>query len=291
MPSKPSSPLLPTLSLLLGATLWGVIWYPLRLLEQQGLPGLWTSLTMYLAVIGISLPWLWLRRAELYRRPCLLLGLALTAGWCNIAFVLAVIEGTVVRVLLLFYLSPIWAALLGWGLLGERLSQSSWIGFVLAMSGALIMLWEPSMGLPLPQGRADWLAISSGFSFALSNVLVRKAQDISVPIKTIAVWWGGALLAGIWLVASGADLPMVRPETLVGAVALGWFGIVIMTLAVQYGVTHMPVHRSAVILLFELVAGALSAQWLAGESLQAREWAGGLLIILAAYLSARQTQG
>lgn len=286
MPSKPSPPLLPILSLLLGATLWGVIWYPLRLLEDSGLSGLWTSLTMYLAVIAIGLPWLWLKRAELYRRPMLLLGLALTAGWCNIAFVLAVIDGTVVRVLLLFYLSPIWAALLGWGLLGERLSKRSWIGFVLAMSGALIMLWEPGMGVPMPQGSADWLALSSGLSFALSNVLVRKAQDISVPIKTISVWWGGALLAGIWLAASGSDLPDVGLETFAGAVALGWFGIVIMTLAVQYGVTHMPLHRSAVILLFELVAGALSAQWLAGESLQAREWMGGALIILAAYISA-----
>ena len=34
---------LPIFSLLLTATLWGLVWYPLRLLEEQGLSGLWAS--------------------------------------------------------------------------------------------------------------------------------------------------------------------------------------------------------------------------------------------------------
>mgnify|MGYP000358529859 CR=1 FL=1 len=42
------------------------------------------------------------------------------------------------------------------------------------------------------------------------------------------------------------------------AVLLGVCGFLVMTMSVFYGVTRMPVHRSAVILLFELVAGALS---------------------------------
>jgi drug/metabolite transporter (DMT)-like permease len=38
----------------------------------------------------------------------LLLALALAAGWTNLAYVLAVIHGEVMRVLLLFYLAPLW---------------------------------------------------------------------------------------------------------------------------------------------------------------------------------------
>ena len=60
-----------------------------------------------------------------------------------------------------------------------------------------------------------------------------------------------------------------------------------MPLAVIYGVTRMPVHRSAVILLFELVAGAVSALLLTDEVILVREWVGGGLIILAAWLAAR----
>ncbi len=47
---------------------------------------------------------------------------------------------------------------------------------------------------------------------------------------------------------AGARQPAAT-ETYVGAVLLGIFGILLMTTLVQYGVTHMPVHRSAVISL------------------------------------------
>ncbi len=113
MPSKLSHRLLPVLSLLLSATLWGVIWYPLRLLEQGGLAGLWATLIIYttasLLGLVLALPYL----GQLGRRPWLMLLLAAAAGWCNVSFILAMLEGTVMRVLLLFYLSPVWATLLG----------------------------------------------------------------------------------------------------------------------------------------------------------------------------------
>ena len=59
-----------------------------------------------------------------------------------------------------------------------------------------------------------------------------------------------------------------------------------MTLTVLYGVTHMPVHRSAVILLFELVVGAVSALLLTDEIVLYREWLGGFMIVTAAYMAA-----
>ncbi|MEO5572964.1 MAG: DMT family transporter [Gammaproteobacteria bacterium] len=291
MPSNHSSPL-PVLSLLLAATLWGISWYPVRWLEQNGLPGLWSSLLMYASVVIISLPLLWRRRAEAARRPWLLAALALSAGWCNVAFILAIIDGNVVRVLLLFYLSPLWAIVLGRILLGERIPARAWLTIALAMSGALIMLWQPADADGLSAktfalGTTDWLAISSGFMFALSNVLVRKVQDISIPVKTIVVWWGGVFLAGLCLALTAAPLPEFQPQIFAAAALLGGLGIMVMTLTVQYGVTHLPVHQSAVILLFELVAGAVSAQLLSDETLRVQEWTGGLIIIIAAYFSAR----
>ncbi|MEO5702820.1 MAG: DMT family transporter [Gammaproteobacteria bacterium] len=288
--STVSSSALPVVSLLLGATLWGIFWYPMRLLEQNGIPGLWSSLIMYMAAVVISLPWLWRQRSALIKRPGLLLALGLSAGWCNVAFILAIIDGNVMRVLLLFYLAPLWAALLGRFMLGERLSPRAWATMGLAMCGALIMLWQlPSRSLnseTFALESSDWLAISSGFMFALSNVLVRKAWNITIAVKTIVVWWGGLLLAGLWIVLSASPLPELRPPIVAAAIALGGFGIMIMTVAVQYGVTHMPVHRSAVILLFELVAGAVSSQLLSDEVIQVNEWLGGVLIITAAYFSA-----
>lgn len=290
MPSNRQSSALPVLSLLLGATLWGLLWYPLRLLEDNGLPGLWSSLAMFTAAAAVTLPLIWTRRAELARQPALLLLLAVATGWCNVAFVLAIIEGEVVRVLLLFYLSPVWATLLAYLFLGERLGGFAWATLALAIAGALVMLWEPSLGSPLPQDRADWLAIGSGFAFAVSNTVVRKLQHTSLPVKAIMAWWGGVALAGLWIMTSSIPPPEAHAGTITAAALLGVFGIVVMTLVVQYGVTHMPVHRSAVILLFELVVGAFSAYLLASEAVQVKEWVGGLLIVAAAYLSAKASR-
>lgn len=289
MPSKwtpPTARLLPVASLLLAATMWGLLWYPLRLLEHGGLPGIWITLVSYAAASAVGVLYLVRRHARPWHRPGLLIAILLAAGWCNVSFIIAVLEGTVVRVVLLFYLSPVWTVLLGRLFLGERLDPMSWLVVGVAMVGAMLMLWVPAMGLPWPQDGADWLAISAGLAFSGTNVLVRAGQDVSVPVKTTAAWLGGLIVASAWVVLDHQALPVAPGSLWLGAVALGIGGIVVMTLSVQYGVTHMPVHRSAVILLFELVVVAVSTQLLTNETMNVREWAGGLLIVGAGLLTA-----
>ncbi len=289
--NRSNQQILPILSLLLTATLWGLVWYPLRLLEEQGLSGLWLSLASYGAALAVGLVWLW-RSREDWRLHPVVLGLMLVAtGWCNVAFVLAILDGTVVRVLLLFYLSPLWALVLGWLMLGEHPGTSGLLVFVVAISGALIMLWDPAMGMPWPRDEADWLAVSSGFAFSFANVMVRKTQHVSMYTKASISWLGVTLVAALWILAVQQPLPDVQLSAWVGAVLLGWLGFLIMTVTVIYGVSHMPVHRSAVILLFELVVGAVSSLLLTSEQVQNQEWLGGALILAGAYLAAHAQVG
>ena len=248
--SKQEYHLLPIASLLFSATLWGVVWYPLRLLEEQGLLGGWSALICYASALCVFL-WVFVRDWHQLRQnfPSLAL-MSLAAGWCNLAFIMAVLDGNVVRVLLLFYLSPFWAVCLGWLILGEKLDGKSILVFVVAVVGALIMLWNVEVGMPWPRDQADWLAVSSGFAFALSNVFVRKMQSVSVYLKSASSWSGVVLVAAIWLVVAGTGIPNVGTEIYVYAVLLGLCGFLVMTLTVFYGITRMPIHRSAVILLF-----------------------------------------
>jgi drug/metabolite transporter (DMT)-like permease len=221
-------------------------------------------------------------------QPGLLSGLMLASGWCNTAFILAVLDGQVVRVMLLFYLSPVWAVLLARIMLGERLPPRAMVTLSLAMSGALIILWQPSLGVPWPRGHADWLAISSGLAFAFSNVLIRKAQDLSVAFKALVSWAGVVLLSGVLVMAGMGGAPVWNITAVAVAVGLGIGGIALMSACLVYGVSNMPVHRSTVILLFEVLVGAVSAQWWAGEVLGWREWFGGVLILAAAWFAGRQ---
>ncbi len=280
--------LLPVFSLLLSATLWGLFWYPLRLLEQAGLSGLWSTLLIYVGTLPLLLYLLRGRYHEFRQAPWLLAGLALASGWCNVAFVLAVLDGNIVRVLLLFYLSPFWATLIGWWFLGERIHRSTLLVLVVALSGAVIMLWHPQMGMPFHSEAADWLALSSGFSFALTNALVRKAQTTSLQIRTATSWLGVMLVALVLLLFSANPIGEPSLAALLAAPAIGLLGITIMTFSVIYGVSHMPLHRSAVILLFEIIVGAVSSQLLTSEVISLQEWIGGALVMLAAFLSAKK---
>ncbi|MBI3570039.1 MAG: DMT family transporter [Gammaproteobacteria bacterium] len=287
MSSNDARRLYPALAMMTGASMWGVIWYPMRLLEAGGLVGLWLTLTMYGAALVVSLPYTFKALPEFTRQPGWLALLMLSAAWTNIAFVEAVLEGNILRVLLLFYLSPLWATLMGWAFLHERITRIAFASLVIAMAGALLMLWNPVLGAPWPQGKADWMALTSGFAFAVSIVITRKLHDVSIEAKVLSVWAGVTILA-LGMIAFFA-LPVPQPSLTIfaGAVALGLLGILVMTLLVQYGVTHMPVHRSAVLALIELVAGAVSQQLLTDEVVTIREWVGGGLIVLGAYLSAR----
>lgn len=287
MHSSKTRPLWAAASVCLGAVLWGVVWYPMRLLEHAGLQGIWLTLILFAAALVASLPWSYRAIVQLSRTPGWLVILTVSAGWTNIAFVEAILHGNVLRVLLLFYLSPLWATLMGWAFLHERVSGVAAASLAIALAGALVMLWNPGVGAPWPQGHADWFALSSGFAFALSNVATRGVQHASVAAKVFCVGFGVTAMAGTIIALFGIPVPQVSAAVAGGAVALGIFGILVMTLLVQYGVTHIPVYRSAVITLVELVAGAVSQAALTNEIVTSREWFGGALIVAGAYLAAR----
>ncbi len=283
---SPTHILWPVLALLYSASFWGLVWYPLRLLEQAGMSGPWLTLVSYLAAVLVFLPFAPLRGGRIGNQLAALAALALASGWANMAFILAMLDGTVVRVLLLFYLSPLWATLLARWLLGEPFTRITLLTLPVGLGGALLMLWDPAVGSPWPAAGADWLALSSGLAFALTNVLTRHLHGVGIGIKTLFAWLGVILVALAVLGWRGDPLPEVTTMAWGGAVALGVGGFLFSTLLVVYGVTHLPAQRSAVILLFEVVVGALSAWWLAGEALQWHEWAGGALILGAGVVAA-----
>src|SRR3546814_17783743 len=70
------------------------------------------------------------------------------------------------------------------------------------------------LGMPWPRDQADWLAVSSGFAFAVANVLVRHQPDVPVSSKVIAGWLGDVLVAAVWILVVTEPLPAVAaPRT------------------------------------------------------------------------------
>lgn len=269
-------------AVLFSSAMWGLIWYPMRILDQAGMSAVWASLVMYLAAGSVALPFM-IKKRFFSNITADLIWISLAAGVTNVAFLTALIEGEVMRVMLLFYLSPIWSVLLGRWWLGERLSPMAIVMFCLAIVGSLIMLWDPSIGWPWPSGLGDWLAIIGSVAFSINNVLARKLGDVSMIMKVGSIWWGVVLVSAVILLIQNAAMPVVTPSVWLGAIGIGLFGMIAMNIAVLYGLARMPVYRAAVIMLFELVVAALSAWWLTEEVMSVQEWIGGVLILGAGY--------
>ena len=274
--------------------MWGLIWYPYRVLQDTGVTGpLATLITYTLAILcsAFMLPRVW-RELRLYykvRAGWWGAALVLSAGWSNLGYVLAMLHGEVMRVLLLFYLAPLWTIMFSYWLLGERLNRYGYMVIALSFSGAAIMLWSPQRGLPLPQNISEWIGLSAGMSFALSNVVSRRAAHLSVETKSCSVLLGTALLTAPLLPWQSGMPSQLTAMDMQSWLILGLLGIVLCAtgFAVQYGVTHMLSNRAMLLFLFELVVAALSSYFLANEVMQLRDWIGALLIISASMQSGR----
>ncbi len=277
----------PVLALLTGATVWGLIWYPYRVLAAAGVTGVVAVTLTYAAALALGAAVLRVPPSQ-RRVSALLVLIALSAGWCNIGFTLAVIYGDVMRVVLLFYLAPVWTVLCARVLLGERLTAAGYGLMLLAMAGAVIMLWDPRLGWPLPRSAAEWGGLSAGVMFAVSNVLARKSTGYAVETKTLAVLAGCSVVGALCLLFDPPPSPIAAPALGQGSL-LFLLAVVLLSVnvAVQYGLTQIAANRAIAIYLFELVVTALSAWLLAGETLTPGEWCGGALIVIAGVWSER----
>ncbi|MDO9280968.1 MAG: DMT family transporter [Methylotenera sp.] len=275
--------------LLFGAFCWGIVWYPYRIMAEAGVSGVVSTFYTYGIVILIAVLIFAKHWREIFKLPTSIIWLSLVAGWTNLSYILAIIDGEVVRVMLLFYLSPIWTLVLAHFWLKEKTPVTGYIAIVTSLLGALIMFHDPQLSsLPMPRNAAEWLALSSGVGFSLSNVITRKSSHLSLLAKSFAVWVGVLVVAVIFV------LLFQTPFSAPGAFSsTNWLVMVLIalllmaaTLFVQYGVTQIEATRASVLFLFELVVAAVAAYYLANETMSLNEWVGGGLIVVAAIFAA-----
>ena len=282
----------PAGALVFNALVWGTSWWPMRQFAARGLHPLWATAIIYLVVVAVLLVATPRALAQVLRTPALWV-LMLAAGATNATFNWAMVVGDVVRVVLLFYLMPLWTVLLARVLLHEPVTRHAAMRVTLALLGASVVLWPAGSGLdalPLPRSLPDWLGLVGGVAFALNNVMLRREARRSEAGLSMAMFLGGAVVCAplaAAMAASGAVPWPLPPQA-------GWaVGVLVMAalylagnLSLQYGAARLPANVTSVVMLTEVVFAAGSALVLGGGELTAQLLLGGGLILGAALMSA-----
>jgi drug/metabolite transporter (DMT)-like permease len=280
--------LLAALGLLVNALVWGVSWWPFRQLEALGVHPLWATALVYLVallVLSLLRPTAWRSFAQL---PALWV-LLVAAGLTNVGFNWAVTVGDVVRVVLLFYLMPAWVVVLAWPILGERPTPGSLVRLALALTGVVVVLKTDASPWPWPQSLPDYLALMGGFSFALTNVMLRKLGSAPPAAGMLAMFAGGALMASLAAMLGlhldlVSELPAISTHWVTGVGALSLMFLV-ANFGLQYGAARLSANTGALIMLTEVVFASGSAVLLGAGELTPPILLGGGLILLASVAS------
>ena len=285
-PSDRSRALLPCVAVAACAAIWGVFWIPLRMLEDGGVSGPWTILFIYTAATAVLFPFAFKYRGVIRAGGWNWAVTGLLGGGGFYLYANAFLNTEIVRVLLLFYLMPIWATILGRLFLGESITVVRLLAIALGLGGLFVMLGI-DQGWPLPRNAGDWMALVAGMMWAYTCVRYRQATAVGAIEQTFG-FTIGCVVCGLVFLLIPSDGPGIVAafDTLENDVwlVLGiTAAIAIATnLLIIWGARQLSPGLVGLFNMMELIAGAATAAWLAGEPFGWREIVGGTLIVAAA---------
>jgi drug/metabolite transporter (DMT)-like permease len=275
------------LSVCLAGVAWGLWWLPVRWLAGKGLEGDLVSVAVYFLGALVVLPLVVFGAPRHRANPKMAIIVGVLFGTAMAMTNTALLYGQVVRVLLLFYLSPIWATLLDTFVLKSRLSPWRVLSVVLGLSGAAIVLGN-TPGIPLPRSLGDWMGLGSGIMFAFGSLAIcmahtsaeREARSPALQslISFIIAGCAGALFFTLIPTGATPDLARILPA-LPAALVISAFWLLPQMWLFAWGAARIDPGRVAILMLLEPMTAALSAGLMLDEPLGLRELIGAALIV------------
>jgi drug/metabolite transporter (DMT)-like permease len=284
-----SIPSLPIAVLLCSSLLWGLMWLPNKYVHAAGVGGLQLIAIAYAGISLLLLPWLLRQRAQWLGSVRSMLLIMVIGGAAAVTFNAALIYGEVVRAMVLFYLLPVWGVLGGKVFLAEHIDWQRGLSMVLALLGAFLMLGA-SLDMFRHFSAADAVALSSGFFYAMSNILFRGTAALPLASKIAAMTTGGVLIALLVLLLGSTSVQPLTAGGVAMSLGVGLTFLLLATLGAQWAITRMDAGRSSVIMVMELVTAVVSAALLGESDLSANEIAGVILVLVATLLESWRPQ-
>ncbi len=191
-------------------------------------------------------------------------------------FVLANKLTAAANAILLQYSAPIYAALLGWMLLGEKPRLDQWLALPVVLGGLVLFLGD---GLASGSLAGDAVALLSGVTFGANSVLMRREKDSSPA--------GAFFVAHLITAAVGLPLglakgtPELAPGPVAALLALGIGQIGIASFLFSYGIRRVSAVQAMLASSAEPILNPVWVFMVTGELPGTRALLGGVLIVAA----------
>jgi drug/metabolite transporter (DMT)-like permease len=184
--------------------------------------------------------------------------------------------------------TPIVVGLLTWLVFGRRPAPAFWLGLLLAVAGALVILWA-DLSRHANFGSGDVMALAAAACFAvylMATERVRQNTGTLTFLRLAIVSSAFFLLA--FNVALGTSLVIPSGRSLAALLGMGLITQLGGYLALTYALGHLPATVTSVSLLSQGPLTALLAAWLLGEPLTGSLILGGTLVLLGVGLANRE---
>ncbi len=271
--------------LVLLTLVWGVNW-PVMKLGVSDFPALtFRALSLWLGVpvlaLGLVVMKVPFRIPRMYWRELFWLALTNMFIWHGL-IILAVKSLSSGRAAILGYSMPIFSAVLGALVFGNRLLPRAWVGVAAASVGVMLLLWHELANLSgNPEGVA--LALVAAATWALGTHLLRRTS-MPVPTLTISFWMTAltTLVMTILCILFEQSQWKMPPPSTIGPILFN--GVLIFGFAHAtwfYLARALPPVASTLSVMFIPILGVFSGAWWLGEVLHWQDWAAIFLMVVA----------
>lgn len=267
--------------------LWGFYWLPVRALSEAGLAGAWGTALIAGAAAALLAPVVMARWRHLARADRVAL---ISIGLGGAAFALysvGFVYGRVAIIILLWFLTPVWSTLIGHYLMRWPTPRLRLVAIAVGLAGLAVMLGADG-DVPVPRGAGEWMALVGGMIWSAATTGIRTRPELA-PTEAAFVFALGAMLMALVLAPVLAPGPLSLGAGQLGAtlgiaIAAGGVWWVLSIASLLWATARLEPARVGILLMTEVLVGAVSAAWLAGETLSTIEIVGGSLVLVAGLL-------
>lgn len=183
---------------------------------------------------------------------------------------------------------PIVVGLLSWLFFGRRPPLAFWLGLLLALAGALAIVWA-DLSRHVSFGSGDAMALGAAACFA---VYLMATERVRTTTSTLVFLRLAILSSTLFLFvinrALGISLAIPPGRSSAALVGLGLISQLGGYFALTYALGHLPATMTSITLLAQVPLTAVLGAWLLAEPLAGAQIVGGALVLCGIGLANRR---